>query len=269
MLAVYLNDAVLDWRIALVLVANILAVSSAFIINDVVDAEDDALDPDKREKNIISSTTTISQQTGVMAFWLVALSALALYLISGWWAIFWGVVGISLAYMYSMNPFRLKARPLVDIVSHVVGAGSLPLIIGYFLYDNSPGVAWYVILAMTFISAYGQFYNQLDDFEIDAAAGLKTTTIVIGKSRARLLMYAFVTLSVLCMALAILMNAFPPWVGTVVIVCALACSLFAWKTDMRGNPAGVDAVQVPTLLTLNLVSMLWVASAIGLLTIGG
>ncbi|NJO84468.1 MAG: hypothetical protein HC828_17980, partial [Blastochloris sp.] len=40
-------DTALDWRLAVVTLANILAVAYAFMINDIEDAPDDARDPDR------------------------------------------------------------------------------------------------------------------------------------------------------------------------------------------------------------------------------
>ncbi len=267
LLAIYHNNAEPDRRLILVVIGNMLAVSAAFIINDVVDADDDALDPKKRLKNAISSGLT-TEVAGLRVFWVFTGTAMVLYTLSGLWVTVWGATGLSLAYLYSANPFRLKSRPVLDLLSHTFGAGGLPLMMGYFLYDDTPGVVWYVVGAMSLMSLYGQFYNQMEDYELDIAAGLRNTSILIGKTAAVLLMRLSVALALACLILAGVNGAFPRWIGTVVLVCIFALLLFPWRRDMRGNVASVDAVQVPALLTLNLTAFLWLAWSLGYLTTG-
>jgi lycopene elongase/hydratase (dihydrobisanhydrobacterioruberin-forming) len=264
MMAVETHAVRIDWRLAFVILGNILLMSAAFVINDLADAEDDARDPEKAAKNVISNGQ-FDYDSGMLVYWGTVAFSLIFYLFGGAWALFWGTVGHTLAYMYSMSPFRLKARPVVDVVTHAVGAGSLLVLIGYFLYSTSPGSGWYIILGLALGSAYGQFYNQMDDYQIDRAAGLRNTTQLCGEAVAKVLMYLCLLAAVACFGLAIASSVFPPWLGTVVVGGGVACSMFIWKTDMRGNEAGLHALQVPVLLIFNLAAMLWLADALGLM----
>ena len=269
LMAARLNEGVmLDWRLGTVTVANVLAVSAAFIINDIVDAPDDALDPEKRQNNVINSGL-VREKTARQMFIIIVIGAGCLFVISGWWAILWGFLGIMLGITYSLQPFRLKSRPVYDIVTHALGAGALQIMVGYFIYDNSPGIAWYVIVAMTLASVYGQFYNQLDDFEVDKQAGLNNTTLWIGKVPAKILMYASILGCAALLFMALFAGVFPAWLGTVIFISSLACALFVWNTDMRGHhDPGWDALQIPALLIFNLTTFLWLAWVLGLLTLG-
>lgn len=253
----------LDWRLGTVTVANILAVSGAFIINDLVDSPDDRLDREKQSNNLIS-LGLIDPQTAQRAFYGVMAVSAGLFLISGQWAVVLGWGGILLGYMYSAPPFRLKSRPVYDILSHAIGAGGLQIMIGYFLYDNSPGIAWYVIVAMTLASVYGQFYNQLEDYEVDKQVGLNNTTLWIGKLPAKVAMYASMTVCGVLLFAALFAGVFPGWLGMVILLASVACALFVWDTDMRGRPeTGLDAIQIPALLIFNLTMFLWLAWTLG------
>lgn len=268
LLATELNDILLDWRIVPVVFGNILAMSSAFAINDVEDADTDMYNPEKCKRNVISSGL-LSREDGITTARASFLGALFLYFISSGAALLIGCIGLLCAYMYSVEPFRLKARPIVDLVIHALGGGSMQVMIGYFMYHRSPGEAWFVIIAMASGAAYGQFYNQLDDYDVDVAAGLRNTTILIGKPLAQVLMYICIAGAGLCLLVAILIGTFPAWLGTVVVVSAVTCMMFIWKTDMRGNPTDkYGAFQIPVLLTINLATMLWLAWALGFMTTG-
>ncbi len=267
MMALNRQGAEPDWRLLAVLVANILAMAGAFIINDIADAEDDARDPAKKAKNAISSGR-LDYGFAVRAFWMISLAAAVLYAMGSLWSFVLGVTMIFIGWAYSVYPLRLKARPVVDVVSHAFGAGSLPLITGYFLYDNNPGSAWLVIIGMTLISAYGQFYNQVDDYDVDREAGLKNTSQLLGKGPATLIMYVMEIIAIGSFAAALVAGVFPEWLWTVVGVTAIACALFVWRYDMRGRENdGFDALQIPALLTLNVAALLWLAWALQLLPV--
>ena len=71
-------DATFGWRLILVLVANWLAVGFAFMINDVEDAEDDALNPKKINRNPVSCKD-LSERNGYIASFIIAGLALIAY----------------------------------------------------------------------------------------------------------------------------------------------------------------------------------------------
>lgn len=268
LLATQLNDLSLDWRLVTVVLANVLAMSAAFVINDIEDAATDALEASKRNRNLISSGE-IERETGIITARLISVFSLIFYAVSGIWALLLGAIGLCSAYMYSVEPFRLKSRPVVDLVIHALGGGSLQVLMGYLLYHNRPGEAWFVILAMAFGAAYGQLYNQLDDYDLDKAAGLQNTTMLIGKMAATSLMYVFIGIAGFGLLIAIVNGTFPAWLGTVVVVCAVTCMMFVWNVDMRGSPTDqYGAFQVPVLLTINMTTMLWLAWTLGFMTTG-
>ena len=81
-----LTNQPLDLRLAAVIVANILAVAYAFMINDIEDAPDDARDPARAARNPIAMGE-ISQRLGWLVSAGVALLALALYAVGGLWVL--------------------------------------------------------------------------------------------------------------------------------------------------------------------------------------
>ena len=263
MLAIYHNNLVLDARLGLVTVANILAMCFAFMVNDVVDAPDDALTPRKKARNPVSNGTLSINEANLVTYGTLII-AFGLYMLAGGWAIVIGGLTLGLCYFYSVPPLRLKARPVTDVVSHALMLSGLLIMVGYFTYDADPGIAWAVIAAAIAFSAGGQFYNQIDDYEGDKAAGLKNTVVLIGKGATMILMYACLLSAFVLMGVAIAGGAFPPWLGTVLLISVFVCALFVWETDMRGNPAeGSGVVQKPALLVANMVALLWVAQVLG------
>lgn len=268
LLAIDALQATVDWRLFAVLAANALSMSFAFMINDIEDAPDDALNPTKKQHNVISSGL-LTRREGRRIAWLAFGLALLLYGLSGERALICGGLTLALCYLYSARPFRLKARPVSDVISHALMLSGLLMASGYFAYHAEPQSAWLVMLAATLFSAYGQFYNQIDDYDLDKAAGLKNTALLLGRTPAFALGYASLAGALLCLAAAVGQGLFPPWLGTVVIIALIACLIFPWELDMRGNPATDGGnVQRPALLTANLAALAWLASSMGWLNIG-
>ncbi|MCK6578602.1 MAG: UbiA family prenyltransferase [Anaerolineae bacterium] len=262
----------LDLRLAAVTIANILAVAYAFMINDIEDAPDDARDPARAARNPITSGR-ISARVGYTACRLVAAITLILYALGGVWVLLIGVVTILLSHLYSWRPVRLKAWPVTDILSHSLMLSGLLLLAGYFLYDSSPGIVWFVALAATLVSVYGQLYNQLRDYDMDRAAGLFNTAIVLGEVNTKRAMYLAIGLALTCLIAAAVQGVFPLWLGLVVLVSIPISMFFRTKTDMRGGGGVVvdasGAMQLQSLVMLNIIIAAWMIESLYIQTFLG
>lgn len=264
MIAKHVNNAQLDWRLLLVIIASIFAQSFAYMINDLVDAPDDALDPKKKQRNPISNGTLTYRQ-GMIVTWGTFLISLGLFAISGLWAFIMGGLMLALSYLYSAPPFRWKARPITDVLSHALMLSALLVMVGFFTFSATPNIAWFAFASAFFFSAYGQFFNQVDDYVVDKAAGLRNTVVLLGIHGTKALMYASITLAAVFLCLSILSGVFPNWLASIALISIFATTLFTWETDMRGNKAeGSGVVQKPGLLMFNIVMLTWWAQSVGL-----
>lgn len=263
LLAARPNGVLLDWRLVAVTLANILAVAYAFMINDIEDAPDDARDPARAARNPISSGK-IGAGIGYAACRLVAAITLILYAFGGGWAFVIGIATLLLSHLYSWRPVRLKAWPVTDIVSHSLMLSGLLFLAGYFIYHDNPGIMWFVAAGATLTSVYGQLYNQLRDYDMDKAAGLHNTAIILGETNTRLAMYLSIGLAIACLLAAAVQGAFPLWLGVVMVLSIPVSWLFRTGTDMRGTvtkEAG-GLIQAQMLVILNLTIGAWLVEAI-------
>lgn len=249
----------LDWRLLAVTVANVLAVAYAFMINDIVDAPDDAVDPHRAARNPIAMGE-VSPRVGWLASGLVALAAMALYAVGGWWVLGIGVLTVLLSHFYSWKPIRLKAWPVADVASHSLMLSGLLFLAGYFTYGTEPGWVWLVALAATLVSIYGQLYNQLRDYDMDRAAGLHNTAILVGERMTRFLMYLCLGTGAMLFGMALLLGVLPWWLPLLgAAVFGLAMLIYRPGKDMRGGQA-VDHsghVQIQFLITANVTVAIW------------
>ncbi|MBK8138121.1 MAG: UbiA family prenyltransferase [Chloroflexi bacterium] len=257
------NGQGVDLRLLAVMAANVLVVAYAFMINDIEDAPDDALDPDRAKRNPVTSGL-ISVRAGYTACRVVAALTMLLYAFGGAWPFIIGGLTLLLSHLYSWKPIRLKAWPVTDIVSHSLMLSGLLMLAGYFTYHNAPGLAWFVVAGVTLWSVYGQLYNQLRDYEMDKAAGLKNTSIILGESNTRIAIWITIGLGIGSLLIAIVQNLFPVWLGAVAIVAILASMLVRPKGDMRGSTVDVAgaAMQIRGLIVFNAIMLAWLVVAV-------
>jgi len=263
LLAARPHNLMLDWLLAVITLANILAVAYAFMINDIEDAPDDALDPDRAARNPITSGE-IAVRVGYAACRLVALATLVLYAFGGLPVFLIGAATLLLSHLYSWRPVRLKAWPVTDVVSHSLMLSGLLLLAGYFIYDAQPGIVWFVAAAVTLVSVYGQLYNQLRDYDMDKAAGLHNTAIILGENNTRYAMYLAIGLAGVCLLASIVQGVFPLWLGLVLLLSMAVSMLFRRTTDMRGGKAAdiSGAAQIQVLIAANLTIGVWLAQVL-------
>ena len=255
-------DAVtLDWRLLAVTIANVLAVTLAFMVNDVEDAPDDAREAARAARNPVTSGE-ITRREGWLASIVVSGVALVCY---AWTseAAFWnGVITVALAYLYSWRTVRLKALPVVDVISHILMLSALLFLAGYFAYHDDPGRVWLVALAVGLVSVYGQLYNQLRDYDMDRAAGLHNTASVLGPRLTQMLMYGSLIAALACLAITIAWGLWPLWLVVVPVVMAPLLIFFRPSTDMRGTEA-IDVsgrVQLGFILIANATVLVWLVA---------
>lgn len=173
------------WRLLIVLLANELAVGFAFMINDVEDAADDALDPDKVNRNPVSAGLLPRRMAYIASFGVAAVAA-GLFALLGQRAMMVGLVCLVIAFLYSWRPIRLKAIPFVDLISHALMLAGLQYIASYVAFSEAFGPRFYWPLAMAMaISAYGELYNELRDLVGDLHAGVTHTASYLGAEMAR------------------------------------------------------------------------------------
>jgi 4-hydroxybenzoate polyprenyltransferase len=105
------------WQLMVVLLANWLAVAFAFMINDVEDAADDALNPAKIKRNPISCQM-ISPRVGYSASYVTAILSAVCYALLGTLPLVIGVISLIVGFLYSWRRVRIKSMPFIDLITH-------------------------------------------------------------------------------------------------------------------------------------------------------
>ena len=197
-------------RLMIVLMANLLAVVFAFMINDVEDAPDDALTSAKAARNPVSAGR-LSPRAGYVASFAVALGGLALYAALGGWPLALGGLCLGLGVLYSWRRVRLKAIPVADLLSHALMLAALQFLCAYTAFQPG-GRPWLTsCLFVVAISMYGQLLNQLRDLDGDRQAGVNHTVARTGRRAAHVLMVALLAGAAALLALSVWQGSIPLW----------------------------------------------------------
>jgi 4-hydroxybenzoate polyprenyltransferase len=114
-----LRDDHPDYHLLIVLIANSLAVTFVFMVNDIEDAPDDAFDAARGTRNAVTSGE-ISPRLGWWIAWFTAGLALITFASIHIRVLAVGALTVGLGWLYSWRGVRLKAWPLVDVVSHLL-----------------------------------------------------------------------------------------------------------------------------------------------------
>ena len=255
------SGGVFGVRLVTALVANWLAVAFIFMINDVEDAQDDALSPHKAIRNPVASGM-LSHRSGRWASALVATLSGLLFLFLGFGSVFWGWTSLLLGYLYSWKKIRLKNLPLLDVLSHSMMLAGCQFLTAFFAF--SPGLHWWwpVVFCMPVsISMYGELFNELRDFHKDREAGLNHTALLLGYQPTMVVMHVLLGIGIASTIFTLLFIGIVPfWVLMITLALLILLMIPAILRIIRGvrDTIGVHApLQKPFEISFALSLSVW------------
>ncbi len=199
------------WQWIVALLANWTAVAFAFMINDVEDAADDALNPAKINRNPISCRM-ISPRLGYIASYVTMAISAALYALLGTIPFVIGVMSLIVGFLYSWRRVRIKSMPFVDLIIHCMMLAGFQFLPAYFAYTSAINSNfWWPFLAIVSISMYGELFNELRDLEGDLKAGVKHTASVLGERRSKLLANVLLGIGIVALFITLFVVQLIPW----------------------------------------------------------
>lgn len=262
--AYQVHDSQLDWQLFVVWIANLAAMAYAFMVNDIEDAPDDARDPNRAQTNPVANLE-LAVPTAWLATIAVGVISALCYALVGPRTFLVGLITLLLAHLYSWKPVRLKAQPLVDILSHALMLSTLLYMAAFFAYETDLGKLWTIVIVTFASSANGQLYNQVRDYEADQAAGLHNTASILGKTITDRLATGTMIITVGCVVIAALQGIFPVWLGGVLLVATpIVLYLLRGNTrDMRGSETDdpMALLQRKALYVINITLLAWLVVA--------
>lgn len=192
------GNGTFGWKLFIIIAANLLVVSFAFMINDVEDADDDAVNPAKVNRNPVSAGR-LSSTLGYLVSFGAAILAFILFLYLGGLPLYLGLMSLILSFLYSWKMIRLKALPFVDMICHCLMLAGLQYLIGFTAFSPQlTGYQWFwPFLCVTSISIYGELHNEIRDLKYDKKVGLTHTAGVLGRRKTFLLLTMFLSVGLI------------------------------------------------------------------------
>jgi 4-hydroxybenzoate polyprenyltransferase len=222
LLGVAAANGTFSLKLIIVLIANWLAVGFSFMINDVEDAADDALNPAKVNRNPVSAKILSPRAAYVASFAVMILSGV-MYALLGTLPFIIGLISLTVGFLYSWQRVRLKSMPFVDLIAHCMMLAGFQFLPAYFTFTSTLNDRWlWPFLAVTSISMYGELFNELRDLTGDLEAGVKHTASVLGQRATQILANILLALGVIALFITLFFVALiPVWVLIVMAVLAL------------------------------------------------
>ena len=228
--------------LALALVAYFLVPANVLLygVNDVFDADIDAANPKKNDREVrYGGQRFVLAAIGVAVALGVALVLLAPPIARGW------LVGfLVLAVAYSAPPFRFKTTPLLDSLSNglyvLPGAAAYAAVAGHHPPLAALVGGWLWTMAM-------HTYSAIPDVEPDRQAGIRTTATVLGERGAYTYCVACWTLAAVGFwfvhpFLGVLLFVYPLFAVVVVVSPVPVERAYWWYPALNGAVGGVFTV---------------------------
>lgn len=167
-------DDVFSLKTIMIFLANLCLTAFGYMYNDLEDAEDDYHDLDKRKRNPISSGE-ITRNQSYLSNLLVLSAGLSVLAFISPFVFSLGVVFAFIGVFYSWKPLRLKSRPLLDLVSHVLFLGVLQFLITYTAFRPlGLSVIPFLMIIVPF-SMMNEIIHELIDFDVDKKTEINNT----------------------------------------------------------------------------------------------
>ena len=170
------GDRAVDVRRLLVGIVSFTALMGAiYIVNQIADRD---VDRANRKLFLIPDAIISVRSAWIEAALLVALSfLLALFLPVRFMIVL--AASLVLGAAYSLDPFRLKKRAVLDVLANAAGNGILNTIAGWVAI-GAPSDGWHVLIPYPLAVAAVHLTTTLADIEGDAAFGFRTSGVLLG-----------------------------------------------------------------------------------------
>jgi len=176
-------------------------------VNDIVDAETDALNP--RKGTFLFGPRGAREQLAALR-WQIAVVQIpfvvAFYFFIGprilWW---YGLLLVAVG-LYNAPGIAWKGRPPFDVL---IQASYLLVFVLSSWLNNAAQLPWQTFLFGAMFAMHSHIFGEVMDIEPDQLSGRRTTATSIGRMRAKFLIAAF-----LCIEASLIWSSFRDWIVT-------------------------------------------------------
>ena len=98
---------------------------------------------------------------------------------------------------YSLEPFRFKKRAPMDVLSHIIGLGFLPFLVGWASISDISIIAIYYATSIGLFIGSGYVILTISDSEFDKKLKINTIVVKIGRNNSAILSLFLLLISLL------------------------------------------------------------------------
>lgn len=229
-------------------------------INTLSDYDLDLKDP--RKKNLTDAVEAFGKRRIQLMLTVEFLITLALVIVfisvtnNPWLLMMW-IIGISLGWIYSAPPIRLKARSWLAPVSLILVLGIFPVLFAYFTFTTSFQPFFLLALIGLTMTIYGVIIpTEIRDYFGDKTMQIKTMTVHLGLVKASMTSILLIGVGAVFFAVAYLLewvNGPRPFLGLLLLCIPVSVffvlskikklhSLSKQYMDTQGNASLKDQI---------------------------
>jgi lycopene elongase/hydratase (flavuxanthin-forming) len=161
-------------------------------VNDIVDAETDALNP--RKGTFMFGSRGAREQLAALKWQIAAVQlpfAAMFYFFVGPRILWWYAILLLAVGLYNAPGIALKGRPPFDVL---IQASYLLVFVLSSWLNNAPQLPWQTFLFGAMFAMHSHIFGEVMDIEPDQLGGRQTTARVIGRVPAKFLIATFLSI---------------------------------------------------------------------------
>jgi 4-hydroxybenzoate polyprenyltransferase len=231
-------------RLVAVMGVNVLAISFAYMFNDLEDAAEDVFSTKNCQRNPIT-TGQITPQTAKLAVMIVGLIATVCYAMLGLGPFIFGAGCLILGFFYSHKTIRLKSIPLINSITRGLLLAGLPFLTSYFSFASAFNRAW--CWPFLWLISLTILFRQRSEAGEDGRAGLSRldpSADHFGEKSSNLMMTIVIIVSAATGFVSFfLINLIPSWVTITVFLLLILMLAPPYIRYRRGETStGVQGI---------------------------
>ncbi len=168
---------------AVFLIAAFCIFSFTFIINNYYDVETDKKNPRRKDINAIASGMISKKSTNIINICLILISLIVCFLFKFEVFVFC-IFLIFISWSYSAPPFRIKGRPVFDVIWHFFGFIAA-ILMGSIIAGSITQLSIFYSISLGIFSAVGQVGNHIEDYSYDKSSNTMTFAVWVGLEKAK------------------------------------------------------------------------------------
>lgn len=168
-----------SFRLTMFIFFNFLFIAHIYIYNDLSDALLNPDEPKSRSTHALKHPALSEREVFTLSLAMALIALIGFALIS-WRLFLLALVLEFLTTLYSSSRVNFKGKPVFSTLIHFFGA-SLYFMGGWVVFESFTVEGMCLGIFFGLVLSAGHFSNEIEDFEQDLSAGIRTNAIVFGQ----------------------------------------------------------------------------------------